>query len=507
MKTKYLPFLISLALLFYFGLFFAQKINLTTADLGRHIINGKVFLTQGKVISTNFYSYTQPDFPTVTHHWFSGVVFYLVEKAAGFTGLSIFYVLISGLTALLFLKTAQERSNFGTALFFTILVIPLLADRKEIRPEGFSYLFMGLYYYILILYKKGKISFRLLLPAILITQLLWVNMHLFFVMGIFMVAVFTAKEFIEKHFYGKKSYYKKLGLLLVLMTLVSLINPYGIHGLLEPFNILKEYGYMIIENQTILFMQKRAPSFKYFYIEALSIVFLITAIQSILVKRWRSYFISGLLTLTFLVLAFRAIRGIPLFALFFIPFMSQYFYTNFKKQSEKLVVFSVVAFILTLIPGHFFSVSQPGFGFGIIPGVNDSAEFVKQNKIGGPIFNNYDIGGYLIYHFNDQEKVFVDNRPESYSVEFFKDLYVPSQENEEKWQETLETYDFNVIYFYRRDATPWAQPFLIERIKDDTWVPVFVDNYVLILVRNNEKNKGIIESHEIPKSVFVVTPS
>ena len=239
MKTKHLSILFSLALLFYFGLFFAQKINLTTADLGRHITNGKVFLTQGKVVSTNFYSYTQTDFPTVTHHWFSGVIFYLVEKVSSFTGLSLFYVIISGLTALLFLKTAQVKSNFGIALFFTLIFIPLLADRKEIRPEGFSYLFMGLYYYLLILYKQKKIGFRQLFPAILITQLLWVNIHLFFVMGIFVIGIFVTKDLVEHLLYKKKNQLKELALLLTLTVLISLANPYGIYGLLEPFNILK----------------------------------------------------------------------------------------------------------------------------------------------------------------------------------------------------------------------------------------------------------------------------
>jgi hypothetical protein len=79
------------------------------------------------------------------------------------------------------------------------------------------------------------------------------------------------------------------------------------------------------------------------------------------------------------------------------------------------------------------------------------------------------------------------------------------QENEEIWKKELAKNGFNTIYFYRHDATPWAQPFLIRRISDPEWVPVFVDDYSIILVRNNEKNKEVIEKYRIAKETFVVT--
>jgi len=55
--------------------------------------------------------------------------------------------------------------------------------------------------------------------------------------------------------------------------------------------------------------------------------------------------------------------------------------------------------------------------------------FFKENNLQGPIFNNYDIGGYLIFNLFPQEKVFVDNRPETYSSEFFQEDYIPMQED------------------------------------------------------------------------------
>ena len=71
---------------------------------------------------------------------------------------------------------------------------------------------------------------------------------------------------------------------------------------------------------------------------------------------------------------------------------------------------------------------------GLLPKINAAADFYKTNKIQGPIFNNYDIGGYLIFHLYP-EKIFVDNRPEAYPTSFFQDVYIPMQENNDIWKE------------------------------------------------------------------------
>jgi hypothetical protein len=273
-------------------------------------------------------------------------------------------------------------------------------------------------------------------------------------------------------FLKRKNYFKHFLIILISVTLVSLINPYFVKGLLEPLNILKEYGYMIIENQTVFFMQKRRPSFEYFYFELFSVVFLLISTHIAISKRRITHAVSVLLALAFVILGYRAIRGIPVFAFFMVPVMAIYIFEYLKQKNSDFIKYAVAAIIfVTLIPGHVFSMKGSAFGFGLAPNVNVSADFMKQNNIKGPIFNNYDIGGYLIYHFYPEEPVFVDNRPEAYSVSFFDGIYIPMQEKEDVWQEKQDQYNLNTIFFYRRDATPWAQPFLIERIKDPEWCP------------------------------------
>jgi hypothetical protein len=110
----------------------------------------------------------------------------------------------------------------------------------------------------------------------------------------------------------------------------------------------------------------------------------------------------------------------------------------------------------------------------------------------------------LIYHLQGREKVFVDNRQEAFPLDFFRKVYVPMQEDPVVWKDVQAKYGFNVIYFYRHDLTPWGQSFLIDRIRDPQWAPVFADDYTVIFARRGSIDQGIIDRHELPGSMFRV---
>ncbi len=100
----------------------------------------------------------------------------------------------------------------------------------------------------------------------------------------------------------------------------------------------------------------------------------------------------------------------------------------------------------------------------------------------------------------------MDNRPEAYPESFFEETYVPMQEKEENWQKELKKYNFNAIFFYRNDLTPWAQNFLINRVSDPDWAPVYVDNYNIIFLMRVALNQPIIKKYKLPKNIFNINP-
>src|SRR3989344_6874602 len=113
---KFLPVILLMAALFLlYGYFLSHEINLVTADLGRHIKNGEMLLQDSSVLERNFYSYTNPDFPVINHHYGSGLIFYLAHQLAGFEGAQILFILLSFAAFAFFLFLARAYAGWGIA--------------------------------------------------------------------------------------------------------------------------------------------------------------------------------------------------------------------------------------------------------------------------------------------------------------------------------------------------------------------------------------------------------
>ena len=84
--------------------------------------------------------------------------------------------------------------------------------------------------------------------------------------------------------------------------------------------------------------------------------------------------------------------------MFSIPLFSAVIYQILEENKIKLSPWILTVLLVSIIPNQFFGFISTAFGFNLEKNINSSAEFFKNTKISGPIFNNYDIGGYLIYH-------------------------------------------------------------------------------------------------------------
>ena len=516
MKSFYWFKISLLTLLFLvFGLLVSEKINLPAVDLGRHIKNGEEVISCLKtagfsfnncpVLSKNYYSYTYPDYTFLNHHWGSGVVFYLINKFFGFAGLSVFFVFISLATFWLFFDIARQKSSFGAAFLVSLIFLPVITFRREIRPEVFSYFFSGLFWWLVSQSETGRINKNWLwsLPFLMI---FWANLHIYFFLGFLILGVSLLKNLVK----GRREETRNIFLILVFSTLGALINPAGMKAVLYPLNIFKEYGYRVLENQTVWFIDRvvgKYPPNLFFKIGFLSLL----ASWVFPIQQKKLPFDNVIFGVFFSFLGLTAIRNFTIFGLFCLPIVSGNLSFALSQKSllsdQKRIFFgfftAVFIFFGLFIVNTGYWLNR-NTGWGLEKGVDSAAEFFNKNKLAGPVFNNYDIGSYLIYYLSPAEKVFVDNRPEAYPVDFFTNTYIPMQEENAKWEQASGQYTFNVIFFYRRDLTPWAQSFLISRINDAVWAPVFVDAYNIIFLKRNNENKEIITKFELPKALFQV---
>lgn len=523
-KPQLLSLLAVVLLFSFYGVFLTHKINLVTADLGRHLQNGEVLFQTGHIVRTNFYSYTNPDFPTLNHHWGSGALFYLASRIGGLAAVEVLFILASMAALAIFLRVAAECVGLGIAALLAIPVIPLLAERTEVRPEVISSLFAGLFFWILWRHRQDESKWKSLwlLPALM---LLWVNTHIYFFLGFAVLGTFLI-EYVLRRAWPQLKY---VSLVFGVMLLAALVNPFGISGVLAPFTIFKNYGYDLVENKSIMFLDRfgmQNPNLLIFKIVfgLLLVSFVIAAVNPApfsgkkwcWVKRYKEIPISFvLLAVGFSGMAWFAIRNFALFGLFALPIAAHNISLFLPLRSDaaaerirqKTVTALLALLLLVVVSGEwarYFPYWREA-GLGIESGNTVAADFLNSQKITGPIFNNYDIGGYLIHSLYPREKVFVDNRPEAYPVAFFQNEYIPMQEDETRWKEAESQYGFNTIVFAWHDATPWAQKFLISRIQDPSWIPVFVDSQVLVLLKNNDKNESVISQYEISRDRFRVT--
>jgi hypothetical protein len=485
-----------LLLIYTFAIFFKSD-NSFEQDLGRHLKMGEIMVRDHFIPQTNLFSYTHPDFPFVNHHYLFGVLVYLASVTVGIQGIFYIKIVLVLLIAAILIKLLVDK-NVIIALPVAFIFLHLLRERTEVRPELFSFLFTVIVYYILEKFESDRISnlsrlsnlshlkpkLIFLLPLI---QLIWINMHIYFPVGFFLEGIYFV-------WFASKREWRKAKLLFAISTLsfiVSFINPNTIKAVFYPFQIFQNYGYTIVENQTIFFLEDygfRNPNFLFYKLAVLIIV--IGCIVGLLTKHLNLK--NGLLILLGLGLSLTNVRSFPYLVLISLPavvWLGQKIRTNMAAY----VVWAVMAFLLILesslyLTNTYYKFDESGeYAQAAIPETGKPAlDFVIDNDLPQPILNNYDNGGYVIYRGYREYKVFVDNRPEAYPKEFFQQVYIPMQEQPEVFKQIDDRYHFQTIIFNHTDQTPWAQTFLKAMVKDTSWTPVYFDRYMLILVRTDQ---------------------
>jgi hypothetical protein len=411
---------------------------------------------------------------------------------------------------------AAKHSAFALAAPIAVCIIPLLVTRRVIRPELFTFFFSGLYLQALwtYRYRGGGIRWLLGLPILMIG---WVNLHIYFFIGIMLIGVIFAEAlagFFFQRAHNSTSQIRDLGVIMVLSLMATCVNPAGVNGALYPFFILGEFEFPVMEGYSALALM--ASGFEFLPLIYFQVVFGLLCLSWLYVLFYDRPSITisnGLLTVMFSAMAWAAVRNFPLFAYLTLPVMAVNLKTLAPARSTVgasmpgtfAMVLLTSAVLVLISPKYFLDSGRGPVGIGLKEANDAASKFVLSENLQGPIFNNFDVGGYLIYHLFPKHKVFVDNRPEAYPVSFFTDVYFPALQYEANWLETSNKFGFNVIVFNHRDRSTWSEDFIVRRVVDPLWAPVFFDEDIVVFVKRFGPNRLTALKFELPRDKILTT--
>ncbi len=487
--------------IFCMTLFFA--IFIRDPDFFFHVKAGEDILLHSAIPSTDTYSFTHTGGTWHAHEWLFEIFIYQLFHSLGYLGVKAF-IAVMGLPSLFVSASALTKRHNSDLPIIAVMAL-LLAPFLTPRPQLFTYLFFAITLFALLRYKYRRESHHLWgLPPLMVV---WVNVHGGYLLGIAIIAVFIFTEsfgaLLSQTPHEQRTRLRPLFITLLLVMGASLINPWGIHHWLFPFQLMDTSAVASIsEWQPLDF--KDAYSRAYLAVIALLMIVYLYAPRrpdlTELVVPW------GMITASFI-----SVRHMPLAYLAIIPFLihklmewitSPVFATHpwvkrlrngLSRGSElgnKEIVINLV--ILVVLTG-LLAVSYPLYHAQDQAKLNElvpakATDFIIASGISGRMFNTYHYGGYLIFRLAPQQQVFIDIRGDMYGKALVED-YRTVYQAKPGWQPILDRYAIDYIVCESK------APLLEAATAAGTFITVYQDEESAVLVRNDSRHRAFIDTH------------
>jgi hypothetical protein len=186
------------------------------------------------------------------------------------------------------------------------------------------------------------------------------------------------------------------------------------------------------------------------------------------------------------------LRNFPFFSIVGIVCMSYFINKVFlQKHLNSIIVSIIITIILTfynyqIISNNFYQTFDINkkFDLKINESYKNATTFILKNNIQGPIFNNFDIGGYLDYALYPRLKTYIDNRPEVFPISFFDEY--KAQYDLDNIKFIFNKYKINTVIYSHTDGTQWASEFLKQIQNIPEYKMIYFDSKVVIFGKNSK---------------------
>lgn len=474
-------------------------------DFWFHVKYGEYITKTHTLPFTDLFSHTAYGTPGVPYEWLFQVIIYNVYKYSGTAGVQLLVVTFSILYLLIFRKILKDifRISGILALIFPAVLMLLSYDFMLERPQIVSYfLFMCCLYLVLVRIHSRKNMLMYSIPVFLV----WSNLHASFIIGLYLFFSFGI-VYLVMFLIGKRNEDKKISGNLLLFGIISFL-----------ITFLPPLGY---KNYQLLFLffQKREfisqtisewmPLFRVQSFFCIDIFLIISAIflYIFILKRSNNNNRKSLIVsfLPLIPLALFVISGIrqtpyalPVVLILFIPFVtSGSFPESFlrKYQSPILIIMLVLTF-----GGYMYYRSENVSVGREYPG--KAISFIKAN-IRGNMFNEYVMGGYIMYRLGPEYKTFIDGRTDMFLPEVLPEyahlgnlITGDIDKFKEYFSSLVDKYHVSWVIVTNKRLTLSSRLSWVLR-DDPNWSLVYFDDTAKIFVRNDGVNKETDKKYAI----------
>jgi hypothetical protein len=409
-----------------------QKIR--SFDYWWHLRTGQLIRETGAVPTVDPYTFSAEGARWIDIHWLfqlalRGVYGLGGHEAVVFAKLGLVLVLI-GLLARIGHRRGRE---FVTVLGLALMLVAG-SDRLMPRPEMLSFVLLAAVLMILHRFERTRDAW---IYAVIPIQLLWVNVHGLFALGISLCCIHLVAETAVPLLRRSDIDWlrvRRLATVTILAGLTSLLNPNTLDAAIYPFQQLLMIGtasQRVMSPQT----QELIPLATYWQgmtplAQAVLLALALFSLTAMLANRQRLRASDLISWLAFLGLAFAAQRNTTLFAIVSTPIAVKNWneYLDRQPGRERLHSVAVCALALVLIGvavdfarGRFYSrlgfLREPGVGVMEVIHPVRAANWIAEVRPAGPIFHSMIDGGYLTWRLYPDYKILGDGRLEVFGLE------------------------------------------------------------------------------------------
>ena len=530
---KRLSFFVGGAAVFslFWSILLAANVEIKDLDLWLHLAAGRYIVEHHHIPLEDVFSCALAHKPWSNHEWLFQVIVYFFYRLAGFDGLIGLQAVVVAVTFAFLLMLGYSRKRQFAPLLMLFLVLLICQFRFTLRPEIFSLLFFALYLYILAVHLTSRWGVWILF----LVQVLWSNIHGFFILGPFIIAVKVCGEWMKRHVSlpsqwnqaGRLSLkeYAWLREVFFVVLLACLFNPYFIKGAWYPLGVFFSMG----GGNRIFFehiQELQSPItwetlFSWRYYPDLKWLILLSFLSFL--WNWRRMDIGALMFwIVFLFSALHAVRNITFFAFaaYFVFCVNsqhvpmarvlrlRFTHRNYKHGGaaalKALLIIWMVQFIHQNSLRAYYDFDKESWksefgGVSLQNYPHRAVDFLIKNNIRGHFFNDFNSGAYLIGRTFPRIKVFIDGRTEVYGAAFFKRYDKIWNGDKRLFEEAVRDYHLTGAFLNSVQA-PAPGELISYLYADKDWVLVYFDYDAAIFLRDIPENKKWIESHRVDLS-------